>query len=714
MTEIGRIIKVYSFFTLYAAALYAADQDTAKARADSVVELDKIVVTATRTARLVAETPASVDIITKKTISASPAKTIEDLLITQTGVQARRTAAIGEGIPSDIIIRGIPGALAASRTLILVDGIPTNASGTPFLIVNEVPLEAIERIEIVRGPYSSLYGANAFGGVVNILTREGLGKIHGGVTFETAYPFTLLDQYYSADLPMSDAVRKAGTLTYWNVNGTGNGGTDRIGFLLSTGYRTIGNYLLRNYAIAKNGEKINNKKPDNHDYADFRVFGKSRFRITENSDVFLHVRYFNSSLGFGKTKNIIPDSLDIETRGEKILVGPQVRISVSKNVVLRAGAFYRNVTGEFWNEGTDSAKKPVQSYWKSQTSDWQIESQGIITLGTHNVVTTGLEFLRNHVDFGATVDPATGKILPNSFSIAQRIINGAGFIQDEIKLFDRLNIVPVIRLDYHSEFGSAFSPKLGISYKIIEQLRFRTSAGRSFRAPSLAELYMPDLTIKPDFVLRSNPGIKPEYIWGADAGFDIAPVKSLTLKTGAYYNAMKDLISQTVVSDTTGMYISHRNISRAWSAGFEGEIEWNPLQWLNVSTRGTIQKSRDSTYKTPLDYVPRYTLGFGLRASHKIGTVKLEGQAGFNYVGAREYQDFTKAEVLITNSGTKLKPMSIHLGAYNTTDLSVRVFLPRYVWLLLAAQNIFDEVYEESSGTLGPGRFASLKIGADF
>jgi len=58
----------------------------------------------------------------------------------------------------------------------LVDGIPTNLSGAPFLIMNEVPLDAIERVEIVRGPFSSLYGANAFGGVINIITREASGK----------------------------------------------------------------------------------------------------------------------------------------------------------------------------------------------------------------------------------------------------------------------------------------------------------------------------------------------------------------------------------------------------------------------------------------------------------------------------------------------------------------------------------------------------------
>ena len=255
-----RYIKICCATFTAISALYAAQPDTigSKNNADSVTNLDKMVVTASRTNRLMSETPASVSVISKDMISASPAKTIEDLLLSQTGVQARRSVSIGEGIPSDIIFRGIPGSLAATRTLILVDGIPTNASGTPFLIVNEIPLEAIERIEIVRGPYSGLYGANAFGGVVNILTKEGYGKASGSISAETSYPFSVLDQYFSEGHSFAKALDTSGTLAYWNANATVSGGTDKYGLLVSGGYRAIGNYLLSDSGEVRNGlEKYN-------------------------------------------------------------------------------------------------------------------------------------------------------------------------------------------------------------------------------------------------------------------------------------------------------------------------------------------------------------------------------------------------------------------------------------------------------------------------
>ena len=102
--------------------------------------------------------------------------------------------------------------------------------------------------------------------------------------------------------------------------------------------------------------------------------------------------------------------MDVETKGQKILVGPQIKISFSKNIVFHAGAFYRHVDGEFWNEDQDSSQTWVRSFRKFAMDDWQAESRGIFTLGNSNTVTAGLELLRNGADFGSASNPANGEI----------------------------------------------------------------------------------------------------------------------------------------------------------------------------------------------------------------------------------------------------------------------------------------------------------------
>ena len=139
---------------------------------------------------------------------------------------------MGEGIPSDIILRGIPGALAAARTLILVDGIPTNVAGTPFLILNEIPLDAIQRVEIIKGPFSSLYGANALGGVINIITIKGNGKPTYSFNGETSFPFTVIDNFSRNNQGQSnDRWKESFNETYWNGVVQSSGSIGKYDFL---------------------------------------------------------------------------------------------------------------------------------------------------------------------------------------------------------------------------------------------------------------------------------------------------------------------------------------------------------------------------------------------------------------------------------------------------------------------------------------------------
>ncbi len=731
-----------------------ADQDSTQSEqeTDSIVSLDKMIVTATRTKRLMSQTPASVSVISLEEIDVAPAKNIDDMLQFETGVQVKRVTGMGEGIPSDIIIRGIPGALSAARTLILVDGIPTNAAGTPFLILNEVPMDAIKNVEVVRGPYSSLYGANAFGGVVNILTKEGFGRPGIRAYFENSYPFTVLHKYAVNEKSIRTSLKESGSETYWHVGGTTSGGNEKVYYLVSGGYRTIGNYLLRDYAITKNLNDTIHKENENYDYRDIRFFGKCGVALNEKIDLELHARFFDSDLGFGKTKNIIPDSVDIITLGQKIIVGPRAKFYLNDNATILLKAYYRTLLGEFWNEESLPNGSYSPMYWKSRSHDWQIESQGIFSIGKAQIVTAGIEYLANYIHFGKKINPQTDSLIPNTYAVEEGISNFAFYMQDEISLFNRLNIIPGIRWDAQFNYDStestkhsiqkqyvAISPKFGVSYKIIDWLRFRSSVGRAFRAPTLSELYMPDLTIRPEFILRSNPALKPEKMWAVDGAFEITPLPVFKAQLGFFYNDMRNLIGQD--ADLGNLAVTHKNITKARSAGLEIELEGNISGWMNLFGNYVFQRSRNFSagevrkkfaeeewkpysgedFILPLDYIPDHTFNLGIRLRKEIKNMVIEGTVYEAFTGKRSYFEWTEIDVMkdilpvFDDNGWEvyIDPPFITLQPYWRTDISLKCTLRDHIWFSINIQNLFDAVFEESAKTLSPGRFASITLGGE-
>jgi outer membrane receptor for ferrienterochelin and colicins len=709
--------------------------DTLKNHADSTIRLDRMTVTATRTQRALSEIPASVSVITKTDIEASPARDINDLLMNQAGVMVKRSVGMGEGIPADISIRGVPGAFAASRTLILVDGIPTNVSGTPFLIINEIPVEAIERVEVVRGPFSCLYGANAFGGVISVTTKQITDGYHGTVW------------------------GGLGNFALWDAGLWASGNAPAIGFSVTGGLRGVGNYLARDQALERHGSFDVLIDTANHDYYDQRFLGRMRWRITDRTSLTLQARYFYSDLGFGKTKSDTINSTnktpsDIITKGRKIVVGPMLQTKVNDMVDLRVGGFVRRLYGDFYNEApsyevhvpdTQWIIRPTSyvlkdsivadstrfaaSYWGSISDDGQIEAMATVRL-PWNTISVGGDYLYNKVAFGATVDRQTGVPLLGSVGRTERIANTGLYVQDEMTPVKGLMILPGLRFDAHSRFGSVLSPKLGVSYAPTKLLQTRLSAGSAFRAPALSETAIPNLTIQPGIIMHANPDLRPERLWALDGGVVLKPLpRTITLELDGFYNGMSDLISPQISSDVVDYYaakrvdITFRNVSVAWSSGLEASSSIDLARFTvpaSLFVNYAYTRSRDETTGNELDYVPRHKGAFGVRIGRTIGPVSIEGTASEGYVGARSYLDWQAPgpDSLGDNRNwtydirdmSTMRPVPHPLADYWRTDAAIRVSYKTLVWLLLDVQNITDARYEESGGTWAPGRIFSVKL----
>lgn len=678
---------------------------------DSILPQDKMVITGTRTKRLLEDNPSNVSLITNERINSAPLTNISDVLLSEPSVIVRRSVGMAEGIPSDISMRGVPGAVAATRTLVLVDGIPTNAAGTPFLILNEIPIESIDRVEIVRGPYSNLYGPNAFGGVVNIITKKPQNGIHAGFSLGG------YNNFYDFD--------SKGEVTY-----------KKFSMLINGSIRGIGNYYGVDSVPHEYGKYVRMTSAENYDYYDKRLFGKLSYTFTSRTLLTIHTRYFESDLGFGKTEYGNPPS-DIIVKGRKYLIGPYITTNISQNIDLKVGGFYRHIDGLNYNQSirTDTLLDPItgkdttiESYtngvWKSYSNDYQIELQTNIKTSGINTLTAGFDILNNSIFFGPRRDAYKNDLCKGADSAQKDMLNTGIYIQDEIKLFKKLISIAGIRFDYNSIFGSVFSPRIGFVYKHNKSLRLKLSFGRAFRAPSLAELYMPDLPLNTSTTLQANPDLKPEYIWSLDFGPEYNIFNWLKIKSSIFYNFMDNLITQKV---TNAGYqeilmgkatLSHKNVEKAWSYGLENSLEIKVLDFANIFMNYTYTNSYDIRMKGKLEYIPDHQANTGLLINKTIKNFTVTASITENFMGERDYldwavtmQDTTKP---LPSSPTDITPSYVTLPHYFRTDASLKISYKDFLWLSLDCLNLTNQKIAETATTYAPKRFFYVKIGAGF
>lgn len=666
--------------------------------ADTNAKIDRLVVTGTRTARTIKDNPSPISVISKQQIASSAALNVGDLLQFESGIVMKRSVGMGEGVPQEINIRGVPSATAATRTLILVDGIPTNVAGTPFLIVNEVPMESIERIEIVSGPFSNLYGPNAFGGVINIITKSPKKDTHA-------------------------EIYGGGFSGFYDVGGNASGSLGRFSYLVDAGLRGIDNYYLRD--SIDHISTYDRKTPaDNYGYYDKRFLGKFNYALSSRILLTINARYFESDLGFGKTEYGHPQT-DISVLGQKLLLGPVLKLNISPGFDMKLSGFYRNVNGTFYDQGirADSLHDTVGSVWKSQSNDFQIDYQTSIKIGDFNSLTCGMDFLYNSIDFGPRFDEVRHDLLKNAYGDTEAMNNAGLYVQDEMKIGEKLVCVAGIRIDDNSIFNAVLSPRLGLVYKQTSDIRYKVSFGRGFRSPSLGELYLPDMPINTSTTLQANPALQPEYIWALDAGPEFEFTKQLSLKVSGFYNAMDHLIVQKIVNGNymdvlQNATLSHKNIDKARSYGLENSIEYRIFAFANLFANYTYTESEDMDMHTRLEYIPRHSCNFGVYFDKKINGIGLYGSVLEQFTDTRDYLDWQKtlldSNLVVPEHPTELKPSMSSLPSYLRTDLSVKIMYDDFVWLGIDAMNLFDADIAEVAGTYSPKRFIEARIGFKF
>lgn len=666
-------------YTMTSIIALLAAMGTAKAQDTTPVSTgtDTIVVTASGFEQNLADAPASISVITREELEKGGFRDLTDALKTVQGV-----VITGEPGEFDIQIRGLPG----EYTLILVDGRRQNTresrtNGTSGYDQSYVPpVAAIERIEVIRGPMSSLYGSDAMGGVINIITKKVASKWGGTVTGETR-----LQQY-------SD-YGNSGQGTFY-VNGSVL--SDKVGLQIwGRGYKRAEDTYESGFAAREEGDiraRLTVTPNENHDItaeagytAIYRNYqeGKSYGRSGATED-----RYDRFSWALAHTGRWGITTSDF---------------SLTQEYASKARFEDADLTGNFIKE-TRSPKIINTVLDGKFTTPFEL-------MGSHMLVTGGQFFNAHLTDH----NPGSRTEENDKWNVNQWAL----FVEDEWWLTDSLSLTGGLRMDYHDSYQAHFSPRLYGVWHALDNLTIKGGVSTGFKAPEIRQtaegylgttggrncVYGPNGTCA---VIPGNPNLQPEKsinyeigaIWDVTNSFKVGATLFHTdftnkIENGKLYNDDGSCVRYP--GDPNYCQYEHFNIDSATMKGVEVTADWQALDTLTFRANYTYTDSKRNSGDYagfPLARTPKHAAS--LRADWVSPIENLDFWATATYHGAE-----LEAGLRVTDENGKEKVIGDVVGRefdpYTIVDFGASYQFHENMKLNAAVYNLFDERVQYST-----------------
>ena len=464
-------------------------------------------VTANRTPQPVTSADSSITVITRDQIEAKDPFDLTDIITMAPGVSIAQSGSRGQN--ADVFIRGAD----SDDTLVLMDGVPVNTFSNGAFDFGSVPVENIEQIEILRGPQSALYGSDAIGGVINIITRKGTGKLRATGSVE----------YGDFDTERE------------NADVSGKIGSDSLSFDL-THIKTAG--FFQNDDFHSVGSSVRYDHP-----------------LTAVSDLSVIGRYSSGGLGvpgqallaLNPSERNAPKDLDASvqyTRNDR-----RRRDWVSLGILDRTLA-------------DDSPASPASPDYSSTSSFYDqvvtLQGQSTLQMGRH-AVTGGLEAQDERASAIINSD-YQGAPSASAASHARTVLALSG--QDEFRS-GGWDVVPGVRLEDNTQSGTILSGRLAAGYALAKRSRLKASVGTGFHAPTFDDLYYPG---------SGNPNLRPEKSVGFDAGYEYSLGTNRLAEVTVFRNEFQDLIQYVQMSPTSFV---PENVGLASTSGVEVGLRGN-------------------------------------------------------------------------------------------------------------------------------------------
>ncbi|MEW5798602.1 MAG: TonB-dependent receptor [Bacteroidota bacterium] len=493
----------------------------------SLIQTQTVVVTANKRAQSLEEVPVSMSVLDAKSFEARNIVDLDDALRYIPGVNFQQ---------SQINIRASSGYSrgVGSRVTLLMDGVPLLSGDTKEITFESIPVFQIDRVEVLKGAGSTLYGSGALVGAVNVITKEAeespavFWRIYSGIYSKPAF-----DQW-----KWTDSYRfKDGQFAGFSSRFDNLGVAFSLNRISDDGYRE-GDWLRRYNGFLKL----------KYDLSPYQSITYSSNLFSQYRADFLWWKNFQNALRPADTQRDVTVS---SLRFNNALV--------YKHFITEE--FYYDVKvvhfrGNWHRDGLNNVRLD-ESISDALVTDlqanWSLDDNNILTFG----VTGNYDRVRSSI-FGSHEGQGI-----------------AVYVQNERKFSEQLSVTAGIRHDRQEVIGSfaeqQTNPKLGVRYTIDEQSTLRLSVGRGFRSPSIGELFTSTSNTGGAAIVVPSPNLNPEHSWTYEVSSTHAVTEHLQFDIALFHSDIYDLIEPNVFSDSL-VKINFRNITQARIRGFETSI----------------------------------------------------------------------------------------------------------------------------------------------
>ena len=688
--------KMFIMAGCFAVALQGMAQQTNQADAaaqDSLYNdllqmyMDQVVVTATRTQKKLKDVPVITQVVTAKQIEERGLSNIQDLLTQE--VPGLNFQEVGFG--TDIDIQG----LGSKHILFLIDGERVAGENGGNIDYSRINLYNVERIEIVKGASSALYGSQAMGGVINIITKNAKKKfeISGGVRYaennQTNFKNTPKDDF---NYVMKQHVDKP------NLNGNVSVGLHLGDFTMNTDvlYKSADGYQLYDkkplekyfpeYDITET-EELNDSPSSISGYEDIQVSQKmgykfnNRFKLQVNGSYYQLNKYdFNPDLVFEQSKDYT--------------YGAQMEYKFSDKSILNATFHADNY------KRADKYEKVSGSELIYKNNIMQPRIMYTNTMIKDQVLTAGLEYYRESL-YG-------DKFETNKYESKSQWY-GTFFVQDDWTINKQFSVIAGLRGDYHEKYGTNITPKVSFMYKPMP-FTVRLNYARGYRSPTIKELYM-NWDHLGMFQIIGNSELDPEsnhYVSLSGEYANSWLSVNLNVYSNWFKNKIEGLWKEGEYVDNNGATIKrdelhYINVGKSHLAGAEAMCKVRVMR--NLYLHGTynylyVSKNEDGTrLSASSPHSGTVRAEFKTRSKNFPTTINLIG----NIMGSK---DFDVMDNVTVNGEEKESFYKAHVDAYSMWNATVSQNIYKYVRLTLGVNNIFDFTADRVTfnSTTSPGR----------